>query len=349
MPRLKDTSKHFKLREIHLAWNLGMRVLTSMTRNTVPQRVCSFPYTTADPPTSTSLGSQYITAPQGWVPSSDTFGTNNRATNELDAQMTRIINELYAVHDDPKPCQESYALPSDAHLTQILPSQAMPPTYTPPHLQLFSRSFVGSSTSIVSRSEASPESYPHMPAPSTFASGFDFARSDASDSMPPFKFISNASTAIPASYASPHNHVTRVRPPDQPAFRDKFTPRAQDPSVRPGDMKCRYCSRVQKNGRRKDLERHEQTHFPVPDLFVCVGVPEDSVEGRAWSARSAEGFVNVDERECVVRALRRCGLVGGCGKQFSRLDSYQMHLKRKGCIGDPRASYHLGTELRRRW
>ncbi|KAI0770086.1 hypothetical protein C8Q74DRAFT_1218535 [Fomes fomentarius] len=289
-----------------------------------------FPYTTADPPTSTSLGSQYITASQGWYPSSDTFGTNNRATNELDAQMTRLINELY---DDPQPCQESYA-PSDAHLTQNLPSQAEPPTYAPPHLPIFSQPFVGSSTSTVSRSEASPELYPHMPAPSTFASGSDFAPSNAS--MPSFfKFVSDASTAVPASYFSPQCDDTRSPPLDQPVFRDK-------------DMKCRYCSHVQENRRRKDLERHEQTHFPMPNLFVCVGVPEDSVEGRAWSAR-AEGLVNVHELEYVVRDLRRCGLVGGCGKQFSRLDSYQTHMKRKGCIGDHHASYHLGTKLKRRW
>ncbi|KAI0712391.1 hypothetical protein C8Q76DRAFT_484707 [Earliella scabrosa] len=130
----------------------------------------------------------------------------------------------------------------------------------------------------------------------------------------------------------------RSQPRNRQVFHETYIPRGQDPRVSPDDMHCRWCSHVQDNGRKLDLERHERTHFREPDLWICVGMPIDSAEATAWCA-------NTKSTDATLRDCHGRMFVGGCGRSYSRRDCYQSHLaKTKGkCIGDPYAAYHQGN------
>ncbi|KAI0715631.1 hypothetical protein C8T65DRAFT_694675 [Cerioporus squamosus] len=96
----------------------------------------------------------------------------------------------------------------------------------------------------------------------------------------------------------------------------------------PGAFKCRWCDFVQTSRRKPDLERHEKKHFKIKD-YTCVGLP---IYWAPAESNVRAGFAYYGAS----------GLVGGCGKKYSRRDSYRKHLRKtkKGCCGDPNGPWH---------
>ncbi len=94
---------------------------------------------------------------------------------------------------------------------------------------------------------------------------------------------------------------------------------------------CSHCSRA--FARTQDLTRHMKTVHGEGKQWVCCGVPM----GEAYRYRISADAVKIGpmEHDGVL-------MIGGCGREFGRKDTYAKHLKsvRTRCVGDTDALYH---------
>ncbi|KAM5531468.1 hypothetical protein V8D89_014858 [Ganoderma adspersum] len=105
-------------------------------------------------------------------------------------------------------------------------------------------------------------------------------------------------------------------------------------STKPAKKKpfaCSHCSRA--FARTQDLTRHMKTVHGEGKQWVCCGVPVSEEHNYKISADAIR--IGPMEHEGVL-------MIGGCGREFGRKDTYAKHLKsvRTRCVGDVDALYH---------
>ena len=105
-------------------------------------------------------------------------------------------------------------------------------------------------------------------------------------------------------------------------------------SIKPAKKKpfaCSDCSRA--FARTQDLTRHMKTIHGEGKQWVCCGVPMSEAHNYKISADAIR--IGPMEHEGVL-------MIGGCGREFGRKDTYAKHLKsvRTRCAGNVEALYH---------
>ncbi|TBU45505.1 hypothetical protein BD309DRAFT_1017743 [Dichomitus squalens] len=190
---------------------------------------------------------------------------------------------------------------------------------------------------------AVPAHFPSVSAPSPFSPSPTPLRASSASSC------SLTTTAFPSPSSSPDplahelaNHGgypsrREAAPRLKQIFRQWPYPVYGRNHAKPGKKRCRFCKRT--TSRIQELKRHEIGHFTVylkrkygDALWACVGVPADSPDAHTVPGGARE----FSYRGWVMR--------GGCGKQFSRKDTFLSHLKKcNRAVGDANAPIFLGN------
>ena len=121
-------------------------------------------------------------------------------------------------------------------------------------------------------------------------------------------------------------------------MKDAATPSAAPVANGRRCPKCSYTLPAGHRGWPSDFKRHMATHSPrASRRWFCCGVPANQANKHGLDATSRKW-----------RGKLNMVTVGGCGKSFSRRDSYKRHLGREsGKVGgvEDRGGFHECHDL----
>ena len=158
--------------------------------------------------------------------------------------------------------------------------------------------------------------------------GSPSSRSKARHS-PRYSYSPYPSSASSPGSAAESSHASNSRQPgprNRQIFDQPPPPRGSWSKTGPDAYRCPYCDHFQHNKRSPDMERHIRSHFRTSskEKWVCCGVPIEE---------AAEYNVSPDANRWEFNGHV---LVGGCHKDFSRMDALKRHWGNKNiaCVGD---------------
>ncbi|KAI0754991.1 hypothetical protein C8Q80DRAFT_402788 [Daedaleopsis nitida] len=138
-----------------------------------------------------------------------------------------------------------------------------------------------------------------------------------------------SSVSTPSSIGESSSQSANGRQPgprNRQIFDQSPPPRGSWTKTGPDAYRCPHCDHFQKNKRSPDMERHIRSHFrtATSEKWVCCGIPVEEAEIYAVS------------REANPWEFNGQTFVGGCHKDFSRMDALKRHWKNKNntCAGD---------------
>lgn len=166
-----------------------------------------------------------------------------------------------------------------------------------------------------------------LPSSRASTSGRSKARATHRHSYSPYPSSSASTPGSSSAADSPHASSSRQPGPrNRQIFDQPPPPRGSWSKTGPDAYKCPYCTHIQDNKRSPDMERHIRSHFrsSSTEKWVCCGVPVEEAEEYDVSPDVGRWEFNGHT------------FVGGCQKDFSRMDALKRHWNNKNitCVGD---------------